>query len=151
LTVPRHHGYFPGVRKNGETNPGTYLVGALVLAAGFYIYHVAPVYWGNLEAKEAVAQGVGVYILQGEQAALDGILFRLNSNKDVKHLEVNEDGVEEWKDGYGLTEDNVTVKLDESTRKLTIRVEYDRYVDFAPLKKRKKFHLVAEKIEKLNK
>ena len=137
------------MRNNGETNPATYLVGAVLIAVGFYVYHVAPVYWGNLEAKEAAAQAAGVYVLSGEKAAVDGILFRLNNNREVKHLEVKEDGTEEWKDGYGILEDNVLVKLDESTKKLTVRIEYDRFVDFAPLKKRKKFHLVAEKVEKL--
>lgn len=139
------------MRKNGETNPATYILGVVLLAVGFYVFHVAPVYWGNLEAKEAADQAAGVYVLQGEKAAVDGVLFRLNNNKEVKHLEVDEDGKEEWKDGYGILPENIIVKMDESARKLTVRIEYDRYVDFAPLKKRKKFHLIAEKVEKIQK
>ncbi len=140
------HGYFRRVRKNGETNPATYLLAVVLIAIGFYVYHVAPVYWGNLEAKEAAAEAFNVYLMQGEQVAVANILVRLNAkNPDVTHLEVSEEGVESWKPGYGLTEDNVKIVLDEGSKKLSVRIEYDRYVDFKPLKKRKKFHLVAEK------
>ncbi len=133
------------MRNNGETNPGTYVVGALLLAGGFYVFHVAPVYWGNLEAKEAASQAFSVYILNGEEAARNDVLFRLNNNKDVTHLEMNDEGVEEEKPGYGIADDNVKITYDQGTKKLTVRVEYDRIIEFKPLKKRKKFHLVAEK------
>jgi hypothetical protein len=140
------------VRNNGESNPATYIIGALLLAGGFYVYHVAPVYWGNLEAKEAAAEAWNVYIQKGEETAVTGVLVRLNGkNPDVMHLEVDEEGVESWKPGYGLAPEQVTIKLDEATRKLTVRIEYDRYVDFKPLKKRKKFHLIAEKTGTISK
>ena len=147
MTLPGHHGYSRCVRKNGESNPATYIIGVLLLAAGFYAFHVGPVYWGNLEAKEAAAEAFNVYQLSGEKMALEGVLRRLNErNEDTVHLEVDEEGNESWKPGYGIDPDNVTMKFDEATRKLSVRIEYDRYVDFKPLKKRKKFHLVAEKI-----
>lgn len=134
------------MRNNGETNPGTYVVGALLLGAGFYAFHVAPVYWGNLEAKEAAAEAFSAYILKGEEVAKSNLLIRLNDRSpDMTHYETDEDGVESIKPGYGIREDAVTFTLDESTRKLTVRIEYDRLVEFKPLKKRKLYHLVAEK------
>jgi hypothetical protein len=135
------------VRNNGETNPVTYLVVVALAAAGFYVFHVAPVYMGNLEVKEATAEALNVYALNGEEAARAGLLSRLNiKNQDTTHYEVDDEGVESIKPGFGITDEQVTMNLDESTKKLIIRVEYDRIVEFKPLKKRKTFHLVAEKI-----
>ena len=134
------------MRNNGETNPATYLVIALVAAAGFYAFHVAPLYYDNLTVKEATSQAINVYILNGEKAALDKVLVQLNMRSpDTSHYETDEDGVETIKPGFGLTADNVTFVLDEPAKMLTVRVQYDRVVVFAPLKKRKTYHLTAEK------
>ncbi|MDP1828328.1 MAG: hypothetical protein Q8L48_33980 [Archangium sp.] len=134
------------MRNNGETNPVTYLVLALVAAGIFYAYHVGPLYYDNLAARDIAGEAFSVYILKGEKAALDGMLIRANSRSpDTSHYEVDKDGVEQVRPGYGLTEDNVTFTFDEATRKLTVRIEYDRIVEFKPLKKRKSYHLVAEK------
>lgn len=134
------------MRNNGETNPGTYVVVALLAAAGFYVYHVAPVYWDNMEAKEAASEAVSVYVLSGEETARNGLLYRLNNNQSVSHFEVDEEGVESIKPGYGLEPENITIDVDEKTKKIVVRVEYNRIIEFSPLKKRKNFHLVAEKI-----
>ncbi len=134
------------MRNNGETNPGTYVVVALLAAAGFYVYHVAPVYWDNMEAKEAASEAVSVYVLSGEEVARNGLLYRLNNNQSVSHFEVDEEGVESIKPGYGLEPENITIDVDEKTKKIVVRIEYNRIIEFSPLKKRKNFHLVAEKI-----
>ncbi len=140
------------MRNNGETNPVTYLFVALFAGVCFYGYHVGPLYWDNLMAKEAAAEAFNVYILSGEKIALDRMLIRLNAKSpDTSHYEVDEEGVESVKPGFGLTEDNVKVTLDEANKKLTIRIEYDRIVEFKPLKKRKSYHLVAEKTGSLGK
>ncbi|MFT3708305.1 MAG: hypothetical protein QM817_11685 [Archangium sp.] len=132
------------LRRNGETNPVTWIVVILLAAAGFYIFHVGPVYMGNLEMKEAASEAFNYYWTNGEDAARSKLLNRMNViNADTLHLEVDEDGVEAWKPGYGITEEMVT--FIENEKKLTVRVEYDRWVEFKPLKKRKKFHLIAEK------
>ncbi len=133
------------MRKNGETNPVTYLLFALLAAAGFYAFHVGPVYWDNMNAKEAAGEALNVYILNGEDAARMGVLNRLNVlNPDTSHFEVDKDGVETEQPGLGLTDDNVTLKLEG--KKITVRIEYDRVIQFKPLKKRKTYHLVAEKV-----
>lgn len=135
------------MRNNGETNPVTYLVVVLLAAAGFYVYHVAPVYWDNLEAKEAAAEAFNIYILKGEEPARQNLMIRLNAKSPgTSHYEVDDEGVESIKPGYGLKDENVTFTFDESTKKLSVRIEYDRTIEFAPLKKRKNFHLVAEKV-----
>ncbi len=134
------------MRNDGETNPVTYLVVALLAGAIFYAYHVGPLYIDNLEAREAAAEAYNVYMLSGEATALQKLLIRLNAKSpNTSHYEVDEEGVESVKPGYGLTEDNVKITFDEASRKLTVRIEYDRIVEFAPLKKRKSYHLVAEK------
>lgn len=132
------------VRRNGETNPVTYLVLIAVAAGAFYAYHVAPVYWDNLEAKEAVGQAFNVYWLDGEKAARERLLIRLNEKGLGQHLVVDENGAESWKPGLGVDPDNVIIK-DENGR-LTVRITYDRVIEFAPLKKRKTFHIAAEKV-----
>ncbi len=131
------------VRRNGETNPVTIILILALTAAGFYGYHVGPVYWDNLEAKEACAQAFNLYWLNGAESAKSTMLFRLNS-KVGKHLEVDDDGVERWLPGLGVDPDNVIIE--ETAGTLTVRVTYDRVVHFKPLKKRKVFHVVAEKV-----
>lgn len=140
------HGYLPLVRNNGETNPGTYVVVVLLAAAGFYLYHVAPVYWDNMDAREAASEALSVYILKGEETARAGLMFRLNNNPNTNHFEVDDEGVESIKPGLGLKPEDVTIDVDEKTKKIVVRIQYDRIVEFSPLKKRKVFHLVAEKI-----
>ena len=140
------------MRNNGETNPGTYVFLVLVAAAGFYVFHVAPLYWDNLEAKDAANEAFAVWQMKGEKVAHDNLMARLNlKSTGTSHYEVDADGVESIKPGYGVTDDNVTIAFDESTRKLTVRIEYDRIVEFAPLKKRKSYHLVAEKTGTISK
>ena len=134
------------MRNNGETNPGTYVAVVLIAAVGFYCFHVAPVYWDNLEAKEAASEALSVYILKGEKSAREGLMFRLNGNATVRHYEVDDEGVESIKPGYGILEDNVVIDVDEKMNKIVVRITYDRIVEFSPLKKRKSYHLVAEKI-----
>jgi hypothetical protein len=134
------------VRRNGETNPVTIIVIIAVIAAGFYGYHVAPVYMDNLEAKGAVEQAFNVYWLEGDKNAKDKLLIRLNEKGVGNHLKVDENGVESWPTGLGVDPDNITIE--EQDGKLTVRVTYDRVIQFDPLKKRKTFHIVAEKVGK---
>jgi hypothetical protein len=132
------------LRRNGETNPVTWILVIALVGVGFYVFHVGPVYTGNLEMKEAASEAFNYYWTNGEDAARLKLMNRMNvTNADTLHLEVDENGIEAWKPGFGITEEMVT--FTEAAGKLTVRVEYDRWVEFRPLKKRKKFHLVAEK------
>ena len=106
------------MRNNGETNPGTYVAVVLIAAVGFYCFHVVPVYWDNLEAKEAASEALSVYILKGEKSAREGLMFRLNGNATVRHYEVDDEGVESIKPGYGILEDNVVIDVDEKMNKI---------------------------------
>ena len=93
-----------------------------------------------------------MWSLNGEQYAKDKLLVRLNAKSpNTSHYEVDKDGVESIKPGYGVTEDNITFAFDEASRKLTVRIEYDRIVEFKPLNKRKTYHLIAEKTGILSK
>jgi hypothetical protein len=134
------------VRRNGETNPVTVIVVLALAAAGFYIYHVGPLYMDNLDAKEAAAEAFNVFFTDGEEAAKTRLLIRLNAKSPgTHHYEVDDEGVESIVPGFGLGEDNVTFAYDEKAKSLKVRIEYDRLVEFSPLKKRKLFHLIAEK------
>jgi hypothetical protein len=147
LTHRGHRGYFAFVRKNGETNPVAILMIIAAAAGGFYAFHAFPLYWDNLDAKEAAAEAFNQYLIDGEKNAKAALLVRLNQKSpNTSHYETDEEGVEVEKPGFGLSEDHITFSLNEATSMLTIRIEYDRIVEFKPLKKRKTYHLVAEKI-----
>lgn len=134
------------MRKNGESNPVTILVIIALVAAGFYVFHVGPLYMDNLDAKEAAAEGFNNYFNDGMEAARARMLIRLNAKSPgTSHYELDKEGVESIQPGFGLTEDNVTFTFDEHDKRLTVRIEYDRIVEFAPFKKRKVYHLIAEK------
>lgn len=137
------------MRKNGETNPVTILVFLLIGAAAFYVYHVGPLYMDNLDAKGYVAEAFNQYFLDGEEKARGRLIIEMNTRcPGTSHYEVDEDGVESIKPGFGLKDENVTFTYDEKTRVLRVRVEYDRIVEFKPFKKRKTYHLIAEKVGK---
>ena len=137
------------VRNNGETNPGTVLFFVALAVAGFYGFHVVPIHFDNLEVKEASVEAFNAWFSKGEKAAQDGLVMRLNEkNPDVTHFEVAEDGSTSLKPGFGITPEQVSFVFDEDKKILTVRVAYDRVVEFKPLKKRKTFHLVAEKTGK---
>jgi hypothetical protein len=135
------------VRRNGETNPVTVVLVLALAGAGFYVYHVAPVYMDNMEAKEAATECFNTYWSDGPEVARNRLLNRLNGAKSgTSHLTTDENGVEVVVPGLGLENEQVTIVLQPETRKLTVRIEYERTIRFAPLKKYKKFHLVAEKV-----
>jgi hypothetical protein len=135
------------VRNHGESaNPVTYLFLLALAGVAFWGYHVGPLYLDNLEAKDAAGEAWSTYLLKGEDYALNQMLVRLNNkNPGTSHYEVDDEGVESVKPGFGVTKDNITFDMNEETKTLSVRLEYDRIVEFKPLKKRKIYHLVAEK------
>jgi hypothetical protein len=135
------------VRKNGEMNPVAILMIIAAAAGGFYAFHTFPLYWDNLDAKEAATQAFNQYLIDGEKNAKAALMVRLNQKSpDTSHYEVDNEGVETVQPHFGLSEDQVTFDFEEATSTLTVRIEYDRIVEFKPLKTRKTYHLVAEKI-----
>lgn len=135
------------MRRNGESNPVTWIVVLALIGAGFYGYHVGPVYMDNLEVKEAAAEAFNLYWTNGEKNARDRLVIRLNEKGIGTHLEVDENGVESWKPGLGIDPERVTF-VDSPDGTLRVTVNYDRVVIFSPLKKRKIFNVTAEKVGK---
>lgn len=134
------------MRRNGESNPVTYIVVVLLVAAAFYVFHVGPVYVDNMEVKEAANEAFNVYWLNGEDAARNKLVGRLNRGVGA-HLAVDENGVESWPAGLGIDPERVTfVETDDG--QLTVTVNYDRVIEFSPLKKRKTFNVTATKVGK---
>ncbi|MFO0595997.1 MAG: hypothetical protein U0228_11850 [Myxococcaceae bacterium] len=133
------------MRRNGETNPGTIVAIIAVALGAFYGVWVAPVYWDNLEVKEAVTEAFNVYWVSGENEARVKLLGRLNNNNDVSHIEMNSDGEPVEKPGFGVPEDWVKITEENNGTKVRIRVEWERTVQFKPLEKKKRFHMVVEK------
>lgn len=136
--------YFARVRRNGETNPVTIIVILALIAAGFYAYYVVPLYLDNGEARERVTQAFNVYWVDGEAAARDRLQFQLSVIGE--HFEVGEDGVEQVVKGLGIPADDILIE--ETDASLTVRIAYSRTVQFSPLKTRKTYQFVAEKVGK---
>ena len=134
------------MRRNGETNPVTILVVIALGAAGFFAFHVAPVYLDNLDVKEVVGQAFNNYFIEGEERARTILLTRLNQReKSVTHSEEDEAGNIITVPGYGIEPEQFEFEFDEKEKILTARLTYDRVVVFSPLKKFKVFHFVVEK------
>ncbi|MBL8912389.1 MAG: hypothetical protein JNM17_16980 [Archangium sp.] len=134
------------LRRNGESNPATYIVLVLLALAGWYVYTVSPVYLDNLEANKLVEEAVNQAFIDGApDAAKSRLLFKLNNMEGTTHLELDENGAEVWKPGLGVQEDNVQFIFENDNKKLTVRVEYTRVIQYKPLKKRKIFNVVATK------
>ena len=134
------------MRKNGETNPVTILLFIAIAGVAFFAFHVGPLYIDNLEAREAANEGFNNYFLRNEVYARDMLLARLNDRSpNTSHYAIDDNGNEVVRPGYGLTQDNLSFIYNEQSKELTVRIEYDRMVVFSPLKKRKIYHLIAEK------
>ncbi len=137
--------YFARVRRNGETNPVTIIVILALIAAGFYAFHVGPVYIDNATVREKCAEAFNVYRVNGEDIARQKLTYAVNATIG-EHLEVDEDGVERVVKGLGVPEEGIF--LEETDETLTVRVTYTRTIQFSPLKNRKTFQLMAEKVGK---
>lgn len=137
--------YFARVRRNGETNPVTIIVILALIAAGFYAYHVVPVYLDNATVREKCQEAFNIYWVNGDNMARQKLTFNVNTVIG-EHFEVDEDGVERVVKGLGVPEDDIFIE--ESDETLTVRVTYARTIQFSPLKNRKTFQLMAEKVGK---
>jgi hypothetical protein len=134
------------VRSNGETNPATILLVVALAAAGFYGFHVVPLYLDNLEVREACDQSFNVYVLEGEASARDKLMQRLNGSRGIGwHFAENDEGQEVKQVGLGVKESDVTIDFDSQSKQLLVRVEYQRTIQFKPLKTRKTYRFSAQK------
>lgn len=134
------------LRRNGDSNPATYVVLVLLAIAGWYVYTVSPVYLDNLEANKLCEEAVNQAFIDGSpDASRSRLLFKLNNLPGTTHYELDEDGKEVEKPGLGVLDENVKFIFENGDKKLTIRVEYDRIIQYKPLKKRKVFKVVATK------
>lgn len=133
------------LRRNGESNPATYVVLVLLALGGWYVYTVSPVYLDNLEVTKMAEEAMNQAFVDGEAAARNRLMFKINALPGTTHLELDENGVEVVKPGLGILDENVKFIFANGDKKLTVRIEYDRIIQYKPLKKKKKFHVVAEK------
>lgn len=134
------------MRSNGETNPATIIVAVALIGAAYYGFFVVPLYLDNLEVREACDEAFNVYVLQGEDMARQKLMFRLNGPRGIGwHFETDEDGDEVKKVGLEVNEDDVTVKFDDKTKELLVRVEYTRTIQFKPFEKRKTYPFSAQR------
>lgn len=122
-----------------ETNPVTVLLVIALAGAGFYGFHVAPLYLDNLEVKEAAAEAFNTWIVEGEERARFKLMLRLNGKGTGYHHEIDDDGVEQVKPGLGIPDEQVTFDFDDGKRVLTVSIAYTRLVQFKPLEKRKTY------------
>ncbi len=116
-------------------------------AAGLYwCFLFLPVYIDHWEVSDAVktafnAHGiVNNYVLRSE---LEGKLKEL---KFATHTEIDPmTGTEVEKQGLAVSEVNPNIVIDDVSRILSIRYEYDRTIHLIPTEKIKVLHFVAAK------
>lgn len=106
----------------------------LVIVGGLWaLITIAPAYLDNLDMKEAVAAAVNKARQgHGDEPLQNGILQV--ANRVGTHLEEDEYGALVEKPGLGLTPENVIIERDFTDNTLVIRVEYQRFMQFKPLK-----------------
>jgi hypothetical protein len=136
-------------KPSGKINPVSVL---LLLAVGGGVYWAVlfgPVYFDNLDVREAVDAAFSRYHIEGEKRARQYLLDRLNTRTPEgtigHHFEVDDDGVERELPGLDVPEEDVSFDYDERTSELTVRVEYDRVVVLKPTRKRRTVHFVVQK------
>jgi hypothetical protein len=138
------------MKPSGKVNPVSVLALLALGGATYWAILFLPVYYDNLEVKEALDAAFSQARVEGEERAKTWLMRRLNGVTPGQgtlgtHLEVDEDGVERELPGLGVPEENVTFTWDDRESTLTLRVEYDRVVVLKPSDKRKVLHFVAEK------
>jgi hypothetical protein len=133
----------------GKTNPFSVLLFLAFVAGGWWLFTFGPIYIDNLEVKDEVAKGLAQAVLEGDGSAQKTLVIRLNKTIGW-HYEVDEETQQERvKPGLGVEAEQVVVNSDSSTKMITVRVEYDRTFQLAPLKDRKTLHFVVLKQGKL--
>ncbi|MEW5740461.1 MAG: hypothetical protein AB1938_16155 [Myxococcota bacterium] len=138
------------MKPSGKVNPVSVLVMLALAGATYWAVLFIPLYYDNLEVKEALDSAFSQARVEGEETARVWLMRRLNGvtpNMGTlgSHYEVDEDGVEQLLPGLGVPEENVTFTWDEAASTLTLRVEYERVVILKPSEKRKVLHFVVEK------
>ena len=133
----------------GETNPFSVLLLLALAAGGWWLYVFGPVYWDNLEVKDAVAKSVNQAVLEGDANAQITLLIQLNRTVGWHYQVDEETQAEQVKAGLGLEKEQVLVKTDSDAKMITVRVEYDRTFQLVPFKQRKTLHFVVLKQGKI--
>lgn len=137
------------MKPSGKVNPVTVLLVLALVGAGWWAVIFVPVYWDNLDVREAVDAAFARYHVDGEERARGFLMDRLNlvtpQGTIGHHFEIDEDGMEQEMPGLGVPDENVTFDYVERDSQLTVRVEYDRVVVLKPSQKRRTLHFVVEK------
>lgn len=125
-----------------------YLMVAAGLGALYAVIMFAPLQIDHFSVKDIINSSHNRFRELGTVENLRLDLFRrLNSVNWAKHTEVDDFGAAVEKDGLGLEDEAIETEFDERTKRLRIKVKYDRVVRLKPTDKVRVFHFVYEKDE----
>ena len=134
---------------SGKVNPVSVLLVVALAAAGWYGSYVVPIYYDNLDVREAFEQGLNVAIIEGVDRARVGTVRKLNTMIGTHYAIDEETGAETIEPGLGIEPEAFAIDIDTPAKLITGHLEYDRVVQLKPLQKRKSFHFVHDKKVKL--
>ena len=137
------------MQRRGQSNIVTFLFvagGALALYAAIIF---VPAWLDNLSVKEAVAIQLNKGYTVPDENRTESIINYVNYGPTAAgyHFEESPDGERIEVRGLGLTPENITYGRDDSSRTLTIYVDYTRELQLKPFNKIK---LVTFHVEKAN-
>jgi hypothetical protein len=132
------------MRASGKVN---FVALLMLLAIGGGVYLVAiysGVYLDNLDVKQQMKAGFNDWGVKNEATIRTQLLRKLNDKELGWHREEDEYGEEHVRPGLGITDEQLVIEADTVSRQLSMRLEYDREVQFKPSKKRKIVHFVVD-------
>lgn len=124
-----------------------YITVAAVLT-GFYLgVMFIPLELDHLAVKDIVNTAFHRFNSLGSAGVHDEIVMYLRRVDWATHEAEDEYGVKQIVKGLDITDEQVEVEYDERTKKLRVRVNYDRVVRLKPSKEIHVSHFVFERID----
>ncbi len=135
------------MQRRGESNLGTWGLLAALVAAIYSLILFGPAFVDNLSVREQMTAATTLGFSAPEDVVQERIVSRCNGGESAVgyHFEESDDGTLTEVRGLGLTAENVAVYKDESTRTMTITVDYTRRIRLFPSQKYTTLHFRPEK------
>lgn len=133
----------------GKVNPISVLVIAALIGGGWYGFIVVPLYFDNLDVREAFDQALNVTVLEGVDRGRASAMNRINGQIGWHYQIDEETGKELVAPGLGVDPESLEIEVDTQAKEMTGHFEYTRVVQLKPFEKRKSYHYVHDKKVKL--
>jgi hypothetical protein len=125
-----------------------YVLVAALLAGLYAVIMFVPIYVDHMDAKDLVNSTFNQFRELGPDQFQTELIRRFSQVPWESHPVENEFGEVTIEKGLLLTPEQVLVEFDERTKKLHVRVEYERRVVLKPTQKVRVFKFVIERNEK---